>query len=285
MLLLMMFLEINRLICEITIELSALGKVYKVNEISNCRLKLLNSIKQTMQQHRKDMKRISQKHKQIYNAHELELKNKEDEEAEEVRLEHIRNYISYRNEHNNILNKDLKLMYDTNINNLTENIQHIYMEINKLNDHYNNISQAHSAAVQHAVRQAIKQDEMRIDTYNQKKYEQKFLVDELIRICNLEQSHIMQVTEFNHHHAYTAYQQTAYQQANYHHTAYLQTVNNNLTYPYTTFQQNMRNNTTKEKLEKELEQKLELELELEQELKQKLDDQQFIITSELLDVD
>ncbi len=285
-----MFIEINHLVCEITTELCTLGKVSKNSEIYNCRLKLLNSIKDIMQQHRKDMKRISHTHKQLYNARELEIQNKESEK-EDMRLQYVKNYISYRDGHNNILNKELKLMYDNNINIFTEKIDNVYTEINKLNDHYNNISCAHSAAVQHAVRQAVKQEEIRINTYNQKQYEKNFLVNELVYICNLEQAHIVQVNEFNHNHIqkahpYTPYQQAVYQHANYQHANYQHT-------------------THSQKIDKKLEQKLEFEFEFEfeqelklkfeqeqelklkfeQEQEQKLEEQKYIITSELLDID
>jgi hypothetical protein len=296
-----MFIEINHLVCEITTELCTLGKVSKNSEIYNCRLKLLNSIKETIQQHRKDMKRISHRHEQLYNARELELQNKESEKEEDMRLQYVKNYISYRDGHNNILNKDLKLMYDNNINIFTKKIDNVYMEINKLNDHYNNISCAHSAAVQHAVRQAVKQEEIRINIYNQKQYERNFLVNELICICNLEQAHIVQVNEFNHNHIQKAYPYTPYQQAVYQHANYHKTVNTNLAYQQAVYQHTIDSNKTySQKIEQELEHELEQELKLEQELEleleleleieleiekeQKLNEQQFSITFELLDM-
>ena len=309
-----MSIEINHLVYEITTELYTLGKVSKNSEIYNCRLKLLNSIKETIQQHRKDMYHISYTHKQLYNARKLELQNKESEKKEQIRLEYVKNYISYRDGHNNILNKDLKLMYDNNINIFTEKIDNVYMEINKLNDHYNNISCAHSAAVQHAVRQAVKQDEIRMHTYNKKQYEKKCIIDELMRICKMEQAHIIQVNEFNHNHIqkaypYTPYQQAVYQHANYHNANYLETVNTNLAYQQAVYQHTINSNITysqkidkelEHELEHELEKELELELEQEQKLKfeiekeqklkfeiekeQKLNEQQFSITSELLNM-
>jgi len=249
-----MFQEIIRLVYEITIELYSLCKVSKNNEISDCRLQLFEKIKEIMEQHKKNMKCISPLHEQVYNAHELELKNKESEQTELVRVEHIRNYISYRNGYN-IINKDLKLMYDNNINNLIEKLRDANIKINKLNNYYNNISRAHSTAVHHAVQQAVKQDKIRIQNYNQIQSEKKYIIDELTRICKLEQAHIMQVNEFNYQRAYN-------------NTTYLQTASTNITHLQ----------TTNEELEQEVEQ------EVEQELGQELE-KEYMITCKLLDID
>lgn len=277
MLLLMMFQEIIRLVYEITIELYALCKVSKNNEISNCRLKLFKKIKEIMVQHKENMKGISSIHKQLDDAHELEVKNKESEKTEQLHVQHIINYISYRNA-NNITDNDLKLMYNNNINNLIEKLRNAYTKINKLNNYYNNISRAHSTAVHHAVLQAVKQDKIRIQNYNQMQFEKKCIIDELTRICKLEQAHIMQVNNFNYQIDYqqTAYQQTAYQQTDYQQTDYHQT-----DYLQTPYQKTRSNDITHFQTTNE-----ELELEQEQE-QEKEQEQEHIITCKLyaLDID
>lgn len=252
-----MFLEINRLVCEITNELYALEKVYdkKYNEKYNFRLELFNDIQNRMIIHVENMKHISEEHKYQYDARVLEVYNKEHDKIEQVRLEQVRNYISSRIEHSNILNEHLKIKYNNHMNDLLEKLHNVYNEINKINDNDNIISYAHAAAVQHSVHQALQQDKKRINTYNQKQYEKKCILDELICICKSEQTQILQVKQFK-----------------YQHDMYMMSTHDNYNYNYN-YQQTANNNQKKfeEQLKQESDLKSELkrEIKLEQELKLK----------------
>jgi len=150
--------------------------------------------------HTENMKQISKEHKFQYDARELEVYNKEHDIAEQVRLQQVRNYISSRIEDCNILNEHLKAKYDNHMNDLLEKLHNVYNEINKINDNDNMIARAHTAAVQHSVHQALLQDNKRIKTYNKKQYEKKCILDELVRICKLEQTQILQVKQFQYQH-------------------------------------------------------------------------------------
>jgi hypothetical protein len=256
----MMFLEINRLVCEITNELYALEKVYdkKYYEKYNFRLELFNDIQNRMIRHVENMKHISEEHKYQYDARVLEVYNKENDITEQVRLQQVRNYISSRIEDSNILNEHLKVKYDNHMNDLLEKLHNVYNEINKINDNDNIITYAHAAAVQHSVHQALLQDNKRIKTYNKKQYEKKCILDELIRICKLEQTQILQVKQFQ-------YQHDMYMMST--HDNYQQTANNN--------QKKFEEQLNQEReLKFECEQELKLELECEQELKLELEREQ-----------
>ena len=254
-----MFLEINRLVCEITNELYALEKVYdkKYNEKYNFRLELFNDIQNRMIRHVENMKHISEEHKYQYDARVLEVYNKEHEKIEQVRLEQVRNYISSRIEHSNILNEHLKIKYNNHMNDLLEKLHNVYNEINKINDNDNIISYAHAAAVQHSVHQALQQDKKRINTYNQKQYEKKCILDELICICKSEQTQILQVKQFK-----------------YQHDMYMTSTHDNYNYNYNYNYQQTANNNQKKfeeqlKQESDLKSELKREIKLEQELKLK----------------
>ena len=254
-----MFLEINRLVCEITNELYALEKVYdkKYNEKYNFRLELFNDIQNRMIRHVENMKHISEEHKYQYDARVLEVYNKEHEKIEQVRLEQVRNYISSRIEHSNILNEHLKIKYNNHMNDLLEKLHNVYNEINKINDNDNIISYAHAAAVQHSVHQALQQDKKRINTYNQKQYEKKCILDELICICKSEQTQILQVKQFK-----------------YQHDMYMMSTHDNYNYNYNYNYQQTANNNQKKfeeqlKQESDLKSELKREIKLEQELKLK----------------
>jgi hypothetical protein len=272
-----MLLEINRLVCEITNELYALEKVYdkKYNEKYNFRLELFNDIKNRMNLHAENMKQISKEHKFQYDARELEVYNKEHDIAEQVRLQQVRNYISSRIEDCNILNEHLKAKYDNHMNDLLEKLHNVYNEINKINDNDNMIARAHTAAVQHSVHQALLQDNKRIKTYNKKQYEKKCILDELIRICKLEQTQILQVKQFQ-------YQHDMYMMSNDCTACLYKTdsrvsmtdcTNTNTNYNYNQqnkFEEQLKQERELEReLKREEELKLKLELEREQELKLK----------------
>ena len=258
-----MFLEINRLVCEITNELYALEKVYdkKYNEKYNFRLELFNDIQNRMIRHVENMKHVSEEHKYQYDARVLEVYNKEHDKIEQVRLEKVRNYISSRIEDSNILNQHLKVKYDNHMNDLLEKLHNVYNEINKINDNDNIITYAHAAAVQHSVHQALQQDKKRINTYNQKQYEKKCVLDELICICKLEQTQILQVKQFKYQH--DMYMMSTHDNYNYN---YQQTANNN----QKKFEKQLiQERELERELKLECEQELKLEFEREQELKLK----------------
>jgi hypothetical protein len=230
MLLLKMISNKNRLFYEIIIELLAIEADPIDNELQKYRRKLYYDIEQRMRQHAQDIKSCSQKQKQehLYNTRELELRNKEREKAEQVRLDKVMNYISNRDN------------YDKHFDVIIEKLRHVNIEINKLNDYHTKRSQPYTAAVFHAVQQAVKQDKIHSHACNQKQYKKKFLIDELERMCKLEQmckieqEHIMRT--------HLAYQQAAYQQAANNHAAYQQAANPHTAYqqapnPYTTYQQ------------------------------------------------
>lgn len=232
----------NRLFYEIIIELLAIEEVPINNELQKYRRKLYYDIEQRMHQHAEDIKSLS--HLQ-YNTRESEL-----DKAEQVRLDKVMNYISHRDKYCKILDKQLKDNNDKHINFIIEKLRRMNMEINKLNDYHTKRSKPYTAAVYHAVQQAIKQDKIHLHACNQKQYKKKFLVEEIERICKLEQEHIMQYNEFKHQHImrtnaayqHTVYQQEAYQQAANQHAAYQQAANQHTTYqqtanPYTTYQQ------------------------------------------------
>ena len=244
----------NRLFYEIIIELLAIEEVPINNELQKYRRKLYYDIEQRMHQHAEDIKSLS--HLQ-YNTRKSEL-----DKAEQVRLDKVMNYISHRDKYCKILDKELKDNNDKHINFIIEKLRRMNMEINKLNDSHTKRSKPYTAAVYHAVQQAIKQDKIHLHAYNQKQHKKKFLVEEIERICKLEQEHIMQINEFKHQHIMrtnAAYQQKAYQQAAYQqeayqqeanqHAAYQQAANQHTTYqqtanPYTTYQQTANPYTT-----------------------------------------
>jgi hypothetical protein len=272
-----MLLEINRLVCEITNELYALEKVYdkKYNEKYIFRLELFNDIKNRMNLHTENMKQISKEHKFQYDARELEVYNKEHDIAEQVRLQQVRNYISSRIEDCNILNEHLKAKYDNHMNDLLEKLHNVYNEINKINDNDNMIARAHTAAVQHSVHQALLQDNKRIKTYNKKQYEKKCILDELIRICKLEQTQILQVKQFQYQHDMYMMSNDCTVSSGNSRVANGNCTNTNTNTNYNYNQQNKFEEQLKQErelereLKREQELKLKLELEREQELKLK----------------